>query len=346
MSLKEDAVAGSTSAVAVAGVRAPLGGRIKRVVPLTKKKKAKELSLPIKEAKFSAFLKEFADDVKPVDVIGQLSQNAKQSDDLDGNGVATYGIETDEGTIVKVLVAREQAKDFEKALADEMQEATDNSHQDIAELLFNLNDRFHIVDVVWPTIQEDEEQDGDPNAPQDPNAAQQTPGMDPNDPNADPNADPMADPNAPPVDPNDPNADPLAAGGPDDMGGGDGVQSALDQIIDFLKSDAEARKAEADAKAAEARAREAEAAGKAAETKLAGEEQVMNAEDYFKQKKDADKEANRLKMLAKYRQETSSGGSDDFSGTEGSGGSGGFDEDEEQTTMMRKTLLRILRGGR
>lgn len=334
MPLKEDAAAGAISATAIAGVRSRLGGRIKRVVPMTPQKKKPDAKT-IKESSFSAYLKEFANDPTPVDIIGKLSQNAKQSDDLDGDGVATYGLETDDGAIVKVLVAREQAKDFEKALADALQElGDDNTPQDVAELLFDLNDQFHIVDVVWPTIQEDEEEPVDPNAmdTMDPNAM---------DPNADPNAmDPNADPNA-----MDPNGDPMDMG--DDMGGGadmDGVQSALDQIIDFLKSDAEARKAEADAKAAEARAREAEAAGKAAEVKMAGEEEVLNAEDYFKQKKDADKEANRLKMLAKYRQETSGGSDDQMASQANVGGSKSTDEDEEVTSKIRRSLLRILRG--
>lgn len=338
MTLKEDAAAGSVSATAIAGVRSRLGGRIKRIVPMTNKKKELDAKT-IKESSFSSFLKEFANDPTPVDIIGKLSQNAKQSDDLDGDGVATYGLETEDGGIVKVLVAREQAKDFEKALSDALQElGDDNNAQDIAELLFDLNDQFHIVDVVWPTIQEDEEeptnQDQLGDAPIDPNA----------DPMADPNADPMADPSM------DPNADPAGMG--DDGMGGDtgGVQSALDQIIDFLKSDAEARKAEADAKAAEARAKEAEAAGRAAEVKMAGEEEILNAEDYFKQQKDADKEANRLKMLAKYRQATSGGSSDqmasqgDVGSSRGSQSGGGAPEEEEVTSRLRKTLLSILRG--
>jgi hypothetical protein len=336
MPLKEDAAAGAISATAIAGVRSRLGGRIKRVVPMTPQKKKPDAKT-IKESSFSAYLKEFANDPTPVDVIGKLSQNAKQSDDLDGDGVATYGLETDDGAIVKVLVAREQAKDFEKALADALQDLGDsNTPQDVAELLFDLNDQFHIVDVVWPTIQEDEEEPIDPGM--DPNADQM------GDPNAmDPNAmDPNADPNA-----MDPNADPMGMGddGMGDTGAGmDGVQSALDQIIDFLKSDAEARKAEADAKAAEAKAREAEAAGKAAEVKMAGEEEILNAEDYFKQKKDADKEANRLKMLAKYRQETSGGSDDQMASQADVGGSKSTDEDEEVTSKIRQSLLRILRG--
>ena len=62
-----------------------------------------------------------------------------------------------------------------------------------------------------------------------------------------------------------------------------GIKSMLDKVIDMLKSDSEARKAESNAKAKEAEAREAEAAARIASMKVKSEEEVMGAENYFKQ---------------------------------------------------------------
>lgn len=334
MKINEDAVAGAVSATAVAYVPRRMG-MIKRIIPSTPapiKKKKKPVS--VKESTFSSFLKEMADDAdfNPADVIGALSQNVKQSDKIDGSAVATYGLETDDGGIVKVSVPREQAKEFEAALSDELRNAKDTNQQDIAELLFNLNNEFHIVDVVWPQIEEEEE----PTGPADPNA---NPAVDPNAAPADPNATPAVDLNAAPVDPSmDPNVDPM--GGTDTTAD---ATDALSKVIDLMRADIDARKADADARTAEARAREAEAAGKTAEMKMSGDEEMMDAENHFDSQRQDRREAGKLKMLAKYKQQMSSGnngGSDDDPLTADS--SGGAAEEEE--SALRTMLLKVLRG--
>lgn len=63
----------------------------------------------------------------------------------------TFGLENDEGDIIKVYVNAEQADDFEKALAAKLGE-----EDNIEILLSDLNKDFDIVDVIWPDEEEEE----------------------------------------------------------------------------------------------------------------------------------------------------------------------------------------------
>ena len=73
--------------------------------------------------------------------IDSLDRSAK-FDEID---TVTFGLETDDGKIIKVYVNAEQSEDFEKALADKLGEI-----DDIEEVLNALAKDFEIVDVVWP----------------------------------------------------------------------------------------------------------------------------------------------------------------------------------------------------
>lgn len=90
-------------------------------------------------------------------VIDQLDKSAKM-DEVD---TITFGLETDDGKIVKVYVNAEQADDFEKALSQKLGEV-----DDIEQCLNDLTKEFEIVDVEWPDEEsededsEDEEDDG------------------------------------------------------------------------------------------------------------------------------------------------------------------------------------------
>jgi hypothetical protein len=91
--------------------------------------------------------------------------------------------------------------------------------------------------------------------------------------------------------------------GMEEESGTEDVQSTLKQIVDMLRAEADARKAEATAKATEAKAKAAELAQKAASKKLKQEEEFVDAENFFAQKKEQEKEAKRLHKLAQYRSE-------------------------------------------
>lgn len=74
-------------------------------------------------------------------VINKLDRSVK-FDEVD---TVTFGLETDDGKIVKVYVNAEQAETFEKALATKLGEI-----DDIEEVLNELSKEYEIVDVEWP----------------------------------------------------------------------------------------------------------------------------------------------------------------------------------------------------
>ena len=83
-------------------------------------------------------------------VINKLDRSVK-FDEVD---TVTFGLETDDGKIVKVYVNAEQAETFEKALAAKLGEI-----DDIEEVLNELAKEYEIIDVEWP---EDSEKDENP----------------------------------------------------------------------------------------------------------------------------------------------------------------------------------------
>lgn len=383
--VQEDAAAGATSAAGVAGFAGSLfGGSMPRRqrkavqgIPVirysnklharTKRKPKLSESAP---GSFAAFLQESVTDNEKgfdsADVISKLARNAEVSDDLDGDELAVFGMEDSEGGITKVYVPAEQGEEFEKALGDALRHTTENGETEIAALLFDLKDKFKIVDVKWPTVQEDEEEKS-----ADPAAAGAPPAPVPGDPAAaaGPGASPAAD-GMPPAD------GAMAPDGVDPMAGGDlgaaapGADVApgagdqgdiLKQIVNMLMADAEARKAESAAKTAEANAKEAESAAKIAAIKIQGEESVLDAEAHFKAKKDEKKESDRIKMLAKFRQETQMSAPSQPQGEVKPVGAapastspaspqmpaagGSRDEEEEQLTHARRFLLGLINRG-
>lgn len=74
-------------------------------------------------------------------VLNKLDRSVK-FDEVD---TITFGLETDDGKIVKVYVNAEQAEAFEKALAQKLGEI-----DDIEEVLNELSKEYEIVDVEWP----------------------------------------------------------------------------------------------------------------------------------------------------------------------------------------------------
>lgn len=207
----------------------------------------------------------------------------------DHRDTVTFGLEDEDGGIVRVTVKTEQAEDFEQSLQAFMaaKEEEDDKVPEIAEVLFKLKDRFDIVDVQWPDVEQDEEQDvGLEGGAEDPNA---DPSMNPDDMGMDPNA--------------------AAPGG--DTGQ---VTDLLTQVIDMMKADAEARKAEAHAREAEAKTKQADALVAQSMSRVKQEEQYLDMESFNKSKKDEEREAKRLAQLAKWKHDMgkqNGGGADD-----------------------------------
>lgn len=325
--LNEEAAVGAVDAGSVASAAMPLFNNLVSRTSVPKKRRIKRIKTKIAEADQHI---QDSGNFDASHVISKL-KSLETRDKTAAKDTATFGLEDDNKQIVRVAVRSEQAEAFENALQSMLVNQDEQEPLDLAEILFNLKDQFDIVDVVWPDVIEDEEQDMELNQP----GTEAAPGME-----GDPNAPPMeGDPNAPPME-GDPMADPMMA----DAGGGgiEDEKSLLTQIIDMMKADAEARKAEAIAKSAEAKAREAAAAHAQVLTKVKQEEQFLDMETHNKQRKEADREAKRLAQLARYKHDVSSetgqymdddSGEDEFDAAEVMGAIGGkhkiSDEDEE-----------------
>ncbi|KKM14187.1 hypothetical protein LCGC14_1708660 [marine sediment metagenome] len=277
--LDETAAAGATSAGSVAGFRGSLFGNGRnRDLRGRLDKKLKKMGF-----KYINEQEELpstpASSVKPTfdtqEVVSKL-QSAEKSSEVNKNTVA-FGLEDDQGNVVKVYVREEQAEDFEHALGIALENDT-TTQPEIAEILFELREKFDIVDVVWPQIPEDEEQEAE--APPEGTEGE------------------LEGPEGELGD-EEPGEGEMVAD--EDMADETEAESALQAVIGMMKADAEARKAEANARKAEAQAREAGLANQAAEAKIKKEEEVLDMDDFYGKNKEEDEEAKRLTKLAKYR---------------------------------------------
>ena len=214
------------------------------------------------------------------EVISKL-KSLENKDSVDKHETQAFVLEDDDGNMVKIWVKSEEASNFEAALnAFLSQEDADSQRNlpEIAEIIFKLKNQFTIVDIAWPEVQEDEEQEQALAPGGEQEAGQEDLSLDPND---------------------------LDAGNAtgDSLGGEQEVKGLLTQVIDMMKADAEARRAEAHARAAEAKARESELATQQVYAKVKQEEQILDMEAHDKRKKEADKEAKRLAQLARWKHE-------------------------------------------
>jgi len=96
---------------------------------------------------FGITLKEDSNDVE-----GEVADKLKRAAKIDEVDTITFGLETDDGKIVKVFVKAEDAEKFEKLMADLLGE-----EDSIEDALNRVANEVDIVDVEWP----EEEEDGD-----------------------------------------------------------------------------------------------------------------------------------------------------------------------------------------
>jgi len=301
--VQEMAAAGSTGAHAIATTPGSLfsGGIID---PKKSKSRQRKMIRRIMNMKESLGVDLGRTDFDASDVISRIdaaSKKAEQNDDT-----TAFGLEDEDGNMVKVYIRNDQSEEFEKELsamlagADE-DDDNENSSPEIAEVLFKLKDKFDIVDVEWPGIEGDVEEEQEVGGAEAMGAEGGMAGGE----------------------------EGMAAGGEEGMAGGgdeamdgdldgidseggaddeemmpdddDGAKSALSQVIDMMKADAEAKKAEADARTAEARAKEAEYSAQSAGSRVRKEEQIYDMEEEEKRKSNDKKEAEQLAKLARFQ---------------------------------------------
>lgn len=157
--LKETASAG---AVGTASIAVNTGGSVGAKVSwkdFMKKYQAKRLSFkPVKP-----FPIKISESFELHDVLSRLSGiEGRATDWANSRDNVTYGVEDDEGNIMKVTVRKPQAQEFEVYLAQQLGDMEQSSLAgdtvqtvSMAELLFNLKDKFDIIDVDFPKIPTD-----------------------------------------------------------------------------------------------------------------------------------------------------------------------------------------------
>jgi len=306
--MKENAAAGATGAHSVAAVPTQLLKSVKRkqgslfnggvVNSEEEELKRTRMLRRLGIVKESLGVDLGRTDFDAADVVSRIDAAAKKADQ--NEDTTAFGLEDEDGNMVKVYVRNDQSEEFEKELsallagADE-DDDQENSSPEIAEVLFKLKDKFDIVDVEWPGIEGDEEEEQEAGGGEErqgaegPDAAAGD--MDAGDMGAE-----GGDMDALEGEPGKPGAE-----GDEMMPDEDDAKSALNQVIDMMKADAEAKKAEADARAAEARAKEAEYSAQAAGARVRKEEQIFDMEAAEKQKSEQEKEAKQLAKLARFQ---------------------------------------------
>ncbi len=216
-----------------------------------------------------------------LDAVMAKLKGLEDKESVDTRDVVSFGLNDSSGAVVKVSVPRDQADSFEQELEHILQ-YQQNKHEDldIAEILYKLKDSYTIVDVTWPTTEEDAEEDAsklDINPEQDgqmPEGGEDGEGGE------------------------DLGLPPGPEASPDQTGD---VTSLLTQVIDMLKADAEAKKADAQAREAEAKTRQSIAARDQAKARVSQEEQMLQMDQFNKEQKAKDTEAKRLAQLAKWK---------------------------------------------
>lgn len=212
------------------------------------------------------------------DVVSKMS-NAEKNSERTKNSVV-YGIEDSDGNITKVYISKDQDDEFKLALSKLL---SDKNTTDVSEILFDLRNTFDILYVEWPKLPEDEEVD---NVLAKPKTDEEKPEGEPGEPGKE-GEEPAEIPPLPPEVPAETTDS----------------NSILLKVIDMLKADADAKAAEANAKAKEAEADQAKMTLQLTNARVKNEEDMLRAEEFFKEKAAKKKEEDRLAKLAKYRNE-------------------------------------------
>lgn len=266
--------------------------------------------------------KVLSENINVNDVVSRLKGLEKKNEPR-ATGTTTFGVEDDEGNIMKVTVKSEQAKDFETKLAMELGDIqTDKiygyqkSNISMAELLYNMKNEFEIVDVEFPSIPSDVIYNAD-KASRSEDVGMADPNMvDDMGDDMPPEGDEMMDSDVPmnnspdgaPEGDMPPEGDEMDDEMMDDESVEDysedepeGFESMFQSLLQMMMAQAEAQKAQAEAEAEKSRAITAEYTAKAASSELQKEEELarMNAE--LEKQKMKEKESKKMANLAKFR---------------------------------------------
>lgn len=227
-------------------------------------------------------------------------RNVQRRQEIEDTTTA-FAFEDDAGHLVKVYVKKDQAEDFKNELGSLLDEA-ENDDLEISEVIYNLHQKFDIVNVEWceGAIPEDEEQVADPNKVANNNDAEAQ-GFPESDPEAQVDA-------ASQTNPDDVSAE-MDAGGEDlgaDIGAVDsneevGKIEILNKVLSLLQAKTDAERAKAEAEKAKADVEASRVAAQAAAQYASSQEEIMDMENYNKREQEDKREATLQAKLIRYR---------------------------------------------
>jgi len=242
--------------------------------------------------------------MKSMQMQGEIESYHKETD------VITYGIEDDEGSLMKVTVPIDQGEEFERHVAQSLADVMDfkktghGEDKTLAELLYELKDQFTIINAEFPQIPKDAIY----------NASEITEdlpdGEEGDDADFDGEEGDDADFNGDGGDIGDEEGDGLDFDGEgddedSDLGvdfedGEESEESLLKSILGMLKSQAERDIAQANAEAEKAKAKQAELALSSSQKEMSQQEEMVAAEAELDAEKEREKKAKKMAELAKY----------------------------------------------
>ena len=230
-------------------------------------------------------------------------QGQAENDDRD---IVTYGIEDDEGCMMKVSVPIDQGEDFERHVAQCLADVLDfkktgrGEDKTLAELLYELKDQFTIVNAEFPTIPKDAVYNANEITEDLPDAGMGDDEMGDDEMGDGEMGDEEGQGDLGDEDDLDMGDDDDADMGTDFDADGEDDASLLKSVLDMLKSQAERDIAQAKAKEEEAKAKQAEMALSASKREMQAQEQMVAAEAELEAEKDREKKAKKMAELAKY----------------------------------------------
>lgn len=257
-------------------------------------------------------------------VFSRLSSMEKAGSQKKTEGT-TFGVEDDEGNIMKVTVRSDQAEAFEAGIAQYLADIKLNvvgmpspkgaTEVSMAELLFKLKDTFDIIDVDFPKIPGDVIYNADKATDKIPDTGMgDDMGMGDLDMEGE-----QPDDLSQPLDLTDYKEPDQDEGGDLDLdaemselGDAEGVEdfpedmepsedSILDKVIDMLKAQAAAETEKARAEAEKARADQARYTAMAQQAEIDNQEDALRYELEMEAEKKKEKEANKMMDMAKHK---------------------------------------------
>lgn len=268
------------------------------------------------------------------DVISKLRGAQRTAAGYDDD-VVSYGVEDDNGNIMRITIRSKQAKDFEYILARELEKYKENrlngsfvDDKSLAEILFDLKNKFEIVDVKFPIIPTDVVYNADQATKVPKNSLDKSFDDDETletggegqrnfekDLDKEENADQIPDETENSEDDlNDKESEELNDNNGDnndlakDFNEPENNEtSLLKDIINMLKSQSDAAKATAEAEAEKARAKQAEYTAMGVQSSLEREEKMAKVKAQIEEQKEKEKRAKEIAELARFNVQKTNG---------------------------------------